>query len=509
MLGKITTVNNVHVETREGSGRCLVALKPLAHGALLVNEAPYVAVVDEDSLDRACSACFEPADGDQPLLRCSACQTLRYCSPTCQRADWAIHKGECASLKRLRTSMAGARSKSGASPVVPPTDVRLMCRLLLKRSQDPAEFDRVMGPMVSNKSLHGQAALQAMGNCLVMVRSLLANDALLLSNADKMLEMTCKMAMNAMKMERAVGLFELLPTINHSCAPNASIVFGLGGVARLVAMEPIAAGEELFVSYIDMFQARRKRQQELKTRFLFDCRCRLCSNDKPGPTMTVGWPVDDVRDVLQCTNANDSKGKRCNGRWTEESKHEPCSLCGSCDVAARDEVLVKVAKVHALYDHAAKNQHSDPQVAYTDTTKALNALAGLTVRSHSLVIQLRSVLIEILIGQLDYKQIAAVGQEQLASYKDILGQQTVSGSNGSSEIAWPMVSTVCTDIFYATQWIETADLSKVEALGKDALSRLCKSHGEQHPISCRVREVLTDVQHQQEAIKQGKTLIFQ
>ena len=36
------------------------------------------------------------------LLRCSRCQSARYCSPACQRADWSDHKGECHLLQGFR-----------------------------------------------------------------------------------------------------------------------------------------------------------------------------------------------------------------------------------------------------------------------------------------------------------------------------------------------------------------------------------------------------------------------
>ncbi|KAJ7129268.1 hypothetical protein C8R44DRAFT_73592 [Mycena epipterygia] len=41
-----------------------------------------------------CYACDEPGDeaGGNPLRRCSRCQIARYCSPECQRIDWAKHK---------------------------------------------------------------------------------------------------------------------------------------------------------------------------------------------------------------------------------------------------------------------------------------------------------------------------------------------------------------------------------------------------------------------------------
>jgi hypothetical protein len=43
----------------------------------------------------ACSACGEAGGDTLPLRKC-ACKTARYCSETCQRADWPQHKLACA-----------------------------------------------------------------------------------------------------------------------------------------------------------------------------------------------------------------------------------------------------------------------------------------------------------------------------------------------------------------------------------------------------------------------------
>lgn len=44
-----------------------------------------------------CGAC-DKTDGDD-LKRCTACQSIRYCNVTCQRAHWKLHKKLCKSLQ--------------------------------------------------------------------------------------------------------------------------------------------------------------------------------------------------------------------------------------------------------------------------------------------------------------------------------------------------------------------------------------------------------------------------
>lgn len=68
---------------------------------------------------------------------------------------------------------------------------------------------------------------------------------------------------------------------------------------RVVAIRPIAPGEEVLTSYIDLTLPSRIRQRELKTRYLFDCVCTLCSRPRND------WI--DPRESLDCP-------RRCGGR---------------------------------------------------------------------------------------------------------------------------------------------------------------------------------------------------
>ena len=49
---------------------------------------------------RTCEA-TEPAD----MKRCSACMVARYCSPACQRRDWAQHKKYCVIDRCLKAAV--------------------------------------------------------------------------------------------------------------------------------------------------------------------------------------------------------------------------------------------------------------------------------------------------------------------------------------------------------------------------------------------------------------------
>ena len=57
------------------------------------------------------------------LRQCSFCKFMHYCSQTCQRNDWVIHKYECASFKKLRATEIS---------MIKDDFVRLLIRVLIR-----------------------------------------------------------------------------------------------------------------------------------------------------------------------------------------------------------------------------------------------------------------------------------------------------------------------------------------------------------------------------------------
>ena len=79
----------------------------------------------------------------------------------------------------------------------------------------------------------------------------------------------------------AVGIYETLRWVNHSCVPNAKVVsLGLerGGEKQLVALRPIAEGEHVCISY--MHRASRtagdSMRADIEAEFGFRCCCPAC-----------------------------------------------------------------------------------------------------------------------------------------------------------------------------------------------------------------------------------------
>jgi len=68
---------------------------------------------------------------------------------------------------------------------------------------------------------------------------------------------------------------------NHSCCPNATVVFN-GRTVSLRALDAIRSGGQIFISYIDPTQSTDERQTQLKKRYFFTCECLKCRGSYPG-----------------------------------------------------------------------------------------------------------------------------------------------------------------------------------------------------------------------------------
>lgn len=58
----------------------------------------------------------------------------------------------------------------------------------------------------------------------------------------------------------------------------------------MIAIRPIEEGEEVLTSYVDLGLTRKKRRDELRERYKFECRCEACGQE-------VGT---DSREAFEC-----------------------------------------------------------------------------------------------------------------------------------------------------------------------------------------------------------------
>ena len=77
-----------------------------------------------------------------------------------------------------------------------------------------------------------------------------------------------------------VGLYKWLSYINHSCEPNVKLgTASIDGMMYLQALRPLAAEEELTISYlsiVDLDMEVQQRGDKVLQDWAFNCRCPRC-----------------------------------------------------------------------------------------------------------------------------------------------------------------------------------------------------------------------------------------
>ncbi|BEJ00036.1 hypothetical protein CcaverHIS631_0410780 [Cutaneotrichosporon cavernicola] len=118
------------------------------------------------------------------------------------------------------------------------------------------------------------------------------------NSARELLDLASAFAVNSFTLSTpdltpiGVSTSPLVALCNHSCWPNAVVVFPSGREMCVVAIADIAAGDEILTAYIDVSLPLAERQTDLHARYGFACDCSLCINgeDWPDPRWSVLHP---------------------------------------------------------------------------------------------------------------------------------------------------------------------------------------------------------------------------
>ncbi|CAK9167275.1 unnamed protein product [Ilex paraguariensis] len=192
-------------------------------GDVITSEEPYVSVPNK-ALDSRCEWCFTSSN----LKKCSACQVVWYCGRTCQKSDWNLHRLEC----QLYSKLDKDRRKS----LTP--SVRLMVKVYLRRKLQNAKI--IPSTVTDNHNLV-EALMANLVNLIlqwpeISIKETAENFSKLACNAHTICDSEL--------IPLGTGLFPVISIINHSCLPNAVLVFE-GRLAVVRAVQHIPKGTEV------------------------------------------------------------------------------------------------------------------------------------------------------------------------------------------------------------------------------------------------------------------------
>ncbi|KAJ1660477.1 hypothetical protein IWQ61_000598 [Dispira simplex] len=72
------------------------------------------------------------------------------------------------------------------------------------------------------------------------------------------------------------GTYPLASLLNHSCAPNAVVMYERGGKLKVRALTEILPGQQILIAYVDGVTPFSERQRTLNNKYQFRCQCLRC-----------------------------------------------------------------------------------------------------------------------------------------------------------------------------------------------------------------------------------------
>ncbi|KAF7289807.1 hypothetical protein MIND_01355000 [Mycena indigotica] len=379
----------LEVKTDATKGRGLWTKQRIPSGQNILALLPYAAALSSGKLSTYCSLC---SSASVSPLRCTQCQMVYYCDATCQSADWPVHKFECPALRRcIPASATEETSEDMAQGVAIPGDaVRCLARMMwrkrrkgLARRKKLTLCKRVNPPATpSAQEQHTHLALS-----LVRFLGLSSPQELAefgINSGAELAQIVAKFTPNTFTLSAPdltpIGACISPPValINHSCQPNAVVVFsgsdrGKEPILHVVTIREVEAGQEILTAYIDTTLPRIQRQHAIKETYNFDCVCVLCGQEGKRA---------DPRESVWCS-------KRCGGLCPMPTEEDPLSQCDSCNTVLRDtDAVLDATRVGQQgLDKAQTVQFSDRSKSQQLTTNLIPILAsaGLTPASHPLL----------------------------------------------------------------------------------------------------------------------------
>ena len=255
------------IEERPGRGRGLFAQQDLDVGQEVLAEQPLAFCLLPEQIATRCDYTLKASE---KLLRCSKSKVARYSSREAQAKAWKdYYRSECEALTKLR------------SHGLPSTTARLLSRMYWRRERDLLRWNivsklenhwvsfsdtrKIQLTQTANAVkalLMHDGSKRGEGDALDL-RDILMTLAIVVCNAHTICDDELKPI--------AVGMYPVASFCNHSCKPNCVQVYR-GKEIIYKCMRPVASGEELTISYVDLCSLESERRDILLQNYFFDLR---------------------------------------------------------------------------------------------------------------------------------------------------------------------------------------------------------------------------------------------
>jgi len=269
------------IDTSCETNRFVKAGTAIPQGSLILKSEPLVLATFSHNRHQYCNFCLKQK---QSLLKCGKCYTLYYCSSQCQKEDWALHKKECVVYQKI-----------GQKPTKITNQFMFILRGYLKYKENKDDFCKKVDNMISNIDNFPEEKTQFFQDIALMLIKYLEEDPSKI-NVESFISFirtfASKLMINAFTIYNndndtiAAALYSPSNFINHSCEPNAIVIYK-GKKQCIHTLKPIEKDEEINVSYCSYIKPFYDRHHYLLENYFFECKCKKCQHDLNGCDTTL------------------------------------------------------------------------------------------------------------------------------------------------------------------------------------------------------------------------------
>ncbi|KAG0240591.1 hypothetical protein B0O80DRAFT_502802 [Mortierella sp. GBAus27b] len=353
--------------------RKVVALRRLIKGSIVITSRPLCnPVIFPTHRSQHCEACFRSKDGtpkaspttcataSKPtvdLERCSLCKKRYYCDRDCFTISWkGWHRWICPDKDKEKddldyemlkmVTMSLERLKNGS----------------YKGSEDAetlwgSEGNRetlaltafVFSTLMGHEAVSDPGLLTKFKETATYIHDQLSSPSSKFAfksdgsqgsppPVPELIQYLCRFHCNnfsihdAQLFTMAEGTFPIGALFNHSCRPNAIVMYE-GKVQIVRTLEDIEVGQEVCTSYVDNGVQRAERRQLLQEKYYFECLCPRCEDTSPAQTGDANKGTDKktgfrILDDLIEGDQDGKDGNKVDGEWLTR-QFEPIILPGA------------------------------------------------------------------------------------------------------------------------------------------------------------------------------------
>ncbi|XP_066956830.1 LOW QUALITY PROTEIN: histone-lysine N-methyltransferase SMYD3-like [Macrobrachium rosenbergii] len=254
---------------------------PLSKGDLVISSEPFAHIINLHHTSKYCDYCFVPQT--KKLLKpCKGCRISWYCSESCAKSGWEIHRFECHRLQRL-------------DPNIPPSFVRLLARIIFKLNNGG---DKIIEKYSEKEGRRFRDLMNHYGDVKNDKESKMDVDYLInslikyigrdnLPNYSDFLGIYGRVLVNRFcifdetMQTFGSGVFLAASIFDHACAPNCYVSFdGRKVQIRSLVDMPELDYSKCRISYIDPVASVAARKEELHRKWYFWCDCKTCADEE-------------------------------------------------------------------------------------------------------------------------------------------------------------------------------------------------------------------------------------